>query len=293
VIGASRSLAPLPRLLYEDVVRAALREDLGLGGDPTSEATVGPGLRAEAALHSRAAGLLAGGEVACEAFRMLDPSATCDVLVRDGERLEPGTTIARIACDARALLGAERTALNLLSHLSGIATATARYVAAARGWAVITETRKTLPGLRGLQKYAVRAGGGANHRFRLDDAILIKDNHIALAGGDIAAALSRAYERAGHLLKVEIEVDTLEQLDAVLAHERCPDVILLDNFTSEALVTAVSRTNKRAILEASGGITLENVAAVAATGVDVISVGALTHSVIALDIGLDMQNTSF
>jgi len=288
--GGSLPLEPLPRVLYADVVRAALREDLGLGGDLTSEATVPPGLRAEAALRSRAPGVLAGLDAACEAFRMLDPSVACDVLVRDGEPLEFGTTIARIACDARALLGAERTALNVLSHLSGIATATARYVAAAGGFAVITETRKTLPGLRGLQKYAVRAGGGANHRFRLDDAILIKDNHIALAG-DVTAALDRAYVRAGHLVKVEIEVDTLEQLDAVLAHERCPDVILLDNFTIEALVSAVSRTRKRAILEASGGITLDNVAAVAATGVDVISVGALTHSVIALDIGLDMQQT--
>jgi nicotinate-nucleotide pyrophosphorylase (carboxylating) len=288
MIPGSPPPASLPRLLYADVVRAALREDLGLGGDPTSEATVPQGLRAEAALRSRAAGVLAGLEVACEAFRVLDPSVTFDVLVRDGARLEAGTTIAWIACDARALLGAERTALNLLSHLSGIATATAGYVAAARGWAVITETRKTLPGLRALQKYAVRAGGGANHRFRLDDAILIKDNHIALAG-DVTAALNRAYLRAGHLVKVEIEVDTLEQLDAVLAHERCPDVILLDNFSNEDLVTAVSRTGKRAILEASGGITLENVAAIAATGVDVISVGALTHSVIAVDIGLDMQ----
>jgi nicotinate-nucleotide pyrophosphorylase (carboxylating) len=185
------------------------------------------------------------------------------------------------------LLGAERTALNLICHLSGIATATARYVAAAGGRVAIAETRKTLPGLRALQKYAVRAGGGANHRFRLDDAILIKDNHVALAGG-ITAALDGARERAGHLVKIELEVDTLAQLDEALAHARGADVILLDNFSAGDLAEAVRRTNGRALLEASGGITLESIARIAATGVDVISVGALTHSVTALDIGLDI-----
>jgi nicotinate-nucleotide pyrophosphorylase (carboxylating) len=262
-------------------------EDLGLGGDVTSEATVPAGLRASAAFVARQAGVLAGLDAALEAFRILDPETAFDVRLRDGDRVAPGTTIAHVTSDARALLGAERTALNLLCHLSGIATATSRYVDAAGGRAAIAETRKTLPGLRALQKYAVRAGGGANHRFRLDDAILIKDNHVALAGG-IAPALDRARERAGHLMKVEIEVDTLAQLDEVLAHPHGADAILLDNFSLDDLVVAVRRARGRATLEASGGITLDTVAAVAATGVDVISIGALTHSVTALDIGLDI-----
>lgn len=287
-VAAAVALSPLPRTLYEPIVRAALAEDFGLGGDLTSEATVPAGTRAEAAFVARQAGVLAGLDVALEAFRILDTNAVFAVGVRDGERAQAGTTIARITCDARALLGAERTALNLLSHLSGIASATARYVAAAGGRAAISETRKTLPGLRALQKYAVRAGGGANHRFRLDDAILIKDNHIALAGG-VAAALDGAHARAGHLVKIEIEVDTLAQLDEVLAHKLGADVILFDNFSLEDLGEAVRRTRGLAVLEASGGITLETVGAIAETGVDVISVGALTHSVVALDIGLDIE----
>lgn len=282
------AVSPLPRVLYETVVRAALAEDLGLGGDLTSEATVAEATRARAFLVARQPGVVAGLDAAFEAFRLLDPAAAFDVTVRDGQRVAAGTSIATIECDARALLGAERTALNLLCHLSGIATATARYVEAAGGRATISETRKTLPGLRALQKYAVRAGGGANHRLRLDDAILIKDNHVALAGG-IAAALDGAHARTGHLVKIEIEVDELSQLDDVLAHARGADVILLDNFALDDLREAVRRTRGRALLEASGGITLETVAAVAATGVDVISIGALTHSVVALDIGLDIE----
>jgi nicotinate-nucleotide pyrophosphorylase (carboxylating) len=274
-------------VLYEPLVRAALVEDFGLGGDLTSEATVPAGTRASAAFVARARGTIAGIDIACEAIRILDPRATIAIDVRDGEAVDRGTTIARIDADARALLGAERTALNVLSHLSGIATATARYVAAAGKRVAIVETRKTLPGLRALQKYAVRAGGGKNHRFRLDDAILIKDNHIALAGG-VARALDAARERAGHLVKIEVEVDNLSQLDEALAHPRGADVILLDNFSIDDLTEAVRRTRGRTILEASGGITLDSVAAVATTGVDVISVGALTHSVIALDIALDM-----
>jgi nicotinate-nucleotide pyrophosphorylase (carboxylating) len=274
-------------VLYEPLVRAALVEDFGLGGDLTSEATVPAGTRASAAFVARARGTIAGIDIACEAIRILDPRATIAIDVRDGEAVDLGTTIARIDADARALLGAERTALNVLSHLSGIATATARYVAAAGKRVAIVETRKTLPGLRALQKYAVRAGGGKNHRFRLDDAILIKDNHIALAGG-VARALDAARERAGHLVKIEVEVDNLSQLDEALAHPRGADVILLDNFSIDDLTEAVRRTRGRTILEASGGITLDSVAAVAATGGVVISVGALTHSVIALDIALDM-----
>jgi nicotinate-nucleotide pyrophosphorylase (carboxylating) len=280
-------LAPLARVLYEPLVRAALAEDLGLGGDLTSEATVPAGTRASAAFVARSRGTIAGIEIACEAIRLLDPHATIAIDVRDGEAVEIGATIARVDADARALLGAERTALNVLSHLSGIATATARYVAAAGDRVAIVETRKTLPGLRALQKYAVRAGGGKNHRFRLDDAILIKDNHVALAGG-VGRALDAARERAGHLVKIELEVDTLAQLDEALAHAHGPDAILLDNFAVDDLAEAVRRTHGRAILEASGGVTLDSVAAIAATGVDVISVGALTHSVIALDIALDI-----
>ncbi len=281
-------LAPLARVLYEPLIRAALVEDLGLGGDLTSEATVPAGTRASAAFVARARGTIAGIDIACEAIRLLDPHATIAIDVRDGEAVEIGATIARVEADARALLGAERTALNVLSHLSGIASATARYVAAAGDRVAIVETRKTLPGLRALQKYAVRAGGGKNHRFRLDDAILIKDNHVALAGG-VARALDAARERAGHLVKIELEVDTLAQLDEALAHPHGPDAILLDNFAVDDLAEAVRRAQGRAILEASGGITLDSIAAIAATGVDVISVGALTHSVIALDIALDIR----
>lgn len=281
-------LAPLSRVLYEPLIRSALLEDFGLGGDLTSEATVPAGTRASAAFVARARGTIAGIDIACEAIRLLDPHATIAIDVRDGETVDAGTTIARVEADARALLGAERTALNVLSHLSGIATATARYVAAAGDRVAIAETRKTLPGLRAVQKYAVRAGGGKNHRFRLDDAILIKDNHVALAGG-VARALDSARERAGHLVKIELEVDNLSQLDEALAHPHGADVILLDNFSVDDLREAVRRTRGRTKLEASGGITLDSIAAVAATGVDVISVGALTHSVIALDIALDIR----
>jgi len=283
----ARELAPLAPLLYEPLVTAALIEDLGLGGDLTSEATVPASARARGALVARRAGRIAGLDVATFAFRALDRDAEVEQHVRDGSDAEANAVLAEVSCAARALLGAERTALNVLSHLSGIATATAAYVAACGGSCAITETRKTLPGLRALQKYAVRAGGGANHRFRLDDAILIKDNHVALAGG-VRAALRAARARAGHLVKIEIEVDSLAQLDEVLAEPRGADAVLLDNFALEDLREAVRRVAGRLVVEASGGITLDTVAAVAACGVDVISVGALTHGAIALDIGLDV-----
>lgn len=280
-------LAPLPALVYEPVVRAALLEDLGLGGDVTSEATISEDAVAVASLVSREAGVLAGLDVALSAFTLLDRDAAFEVHVRDGETLAAGAIIATVRARAGAVLGAERTALNILSHLSGIATATARYVAAAGGRTAIAETRKTLPGLRALQKYAVRAGGGRNHRLRLDDAILIKDNHIALAGG-VAAALEGARSRAGHLVKIEIEIDSLAQLPAVLERANDADVVLLDNFSLGDVAVAVRTIAGRLTIEVSGGVTLSNVAALAATGVDVISVGALTHSVVALDIGLDI-----
>jgi len=280
-------LSPLPQLLYEPLLRAALVEDLGLRGDLTSEAIISTGTRARAALIARTPGVLAGLDVALHAFRLLDPEVALDVRLRDGETLQARAVIATLAGDARALLAAERTALNLLSHLSGIATTTARYVAAVgNARCTIAETRKTLPGLRALQKYAVRAGGGTNHRLRLDDAILIKDNHIALAGG-IGAALSAVRARAAHLVKIEIEVDTLAQLDAVLERPGDVDAVLLDNFSLSDTREAVRRVGGRLIVEASGGITLDNVAELACTGVDVISVGVLTDSVVALDIGFD------
>jgi nicotinate-nucleotide pyrophosphorylase (carboxylating) len=282
------TLAALPALLYEPLVRAALSEDLGLGGDLTSEATISYGAVGHGALVARSAGIVAGLDAALCAFALLDPQAAFDVGVRDGEPVAAGGGIAVVRARARALLGAERTALNLLSHLSGIATTTARYVAAAAGGhCVITETRKTLPGLRALQKYAVRAGGGSNHRLRLDDAILIKDNHIALAGG-IREALAGARRRAGHLVKIEIEVDSLAALATVLEDGSSVDTVLLDNFSVADVAQAVRIIDGRFTVEASGGITLQNIAALAATGVDVISVGALTHSVTALDIGLDI-----
>jgi len=285
-------LEPLPPLLFAPLVEAALREDLGLGGDLTSEATVPAELVATAAFVARVPGVLAGLDVALFAIRTLDPEARFDVRLRDGEPLVSGATIAIVTARARALLAAERTALNLLSHLSGIATATARAVAAVDaavgpGRCAVTETRKTLPGLRALQKYAVRAGGGRNHRLRLDDAMIIKDNHVALAGG-VGVALSRARERAGHLVKMEIEVDSLDQLREVLASAALPDVILLDNFTPARLGEAVALAAGRVVLEASGTIDATTIAEVARSGVDVISSGALTHSVAALDIGLDI-----
>jgi nicotinate-nucleotide pyrophosphorylase (carboxylating) len=284
------ALEPLPPLLYEPLVRAALLEDLGLAGDLTSEATIPRGTAARAALVAREPGVLAGLEAALLAFELLDPSCEVARLKRDGQRVVAGEACATLAGDARALLGAERTALNLLGRLSGIATATAAAVEAAGGACAIVETRKTTPGLRALEKYAVRAGGGQNHRLRLDDAILIKDNHVALAGG-VTAALERARSRAGHLVKIQIEVDTLAQLDEVLACEARPDAVLLDNFELDALREAVRRTAGRLLLEASGRMSLERIAAAAASGVDVISIGALTHSVQVLDLGLDVAGS--
>lgn len=288
--GAARAnLARLSPVIYEPVVRGALAEDFGIGGDITTEATIPPETRARASLVARKAGVLAGLDAALFAFKALDRDVQVAAFARDGEPVAAGATIATVEGLAHGILGAERTALNLLSHLSGIATTTAHYVEACGGArCAIVETRKTLPGLRALEKYAVRAGGGKNHRLRLDDAILIKDNHIAIAGG-IGPALDRARERAGHLVKIEIEVDSLAQLDEVLAHPDGVDCVLLDNFSVAELREAVRRARNRATLEASGGITLEAVAEIAATGVDVISIGALTHSVVALDIGLDVE----
>jgi nicotinate-nucleotide pyrophosphorylase (carboxylating) len=279
------SVSPLPILMIEPLVRAALLEDLGRAGDITTNAIVAEGARASTALVARQPGVVAGLDLALLAFRLVEPAMTPEVKRPDGSPIGPGEVIATLTGTARSLLTAERTALNFLCHLSGIATATAAVVAAVRGCrARITCTRKTLPGLRAVQKYAVRVGGGSNHRFGLDDAVLIKDNHIAAAGG-IKPAVTRARAAVGHLVKVEVEVDTLAQLDEALAVG--VDAVLLDNMRIEELRDAVAAVGGRAITEASGRITPETAPAVAATGVDLISIGWLTHSATALDIGLD------
>ena len=274
----------LPDVMIRPIVEAALLEDLGRGGDLTAsllphDATL------SAAFVARKPGRVSGLACARLAVHALDPGATFEAVVEDGARLEPGAVLAKVRSNARALLSAERTALNLLGRLSGIATLTEAYVEAVRGTgAVIVDTRKTTPGLRALEKYAVRCGGGVNHRYGLDDAILIKDNHVAACGG-VAEALRRARDGAGHLTPIEVEVDTLEQFDVALAH--APDVIMLDNFSLPALAEAVRRCEGKVRLEASGGVNLQTVRAIAETGVTAISVGALTHSAPVLDIGLD------
>ncbi len=275
----------LPDLLIEPIVRAALAEDLGRAGDITAQAVVPADARAACAFRARGHGVVAGIDCARLTMACVDPAVAFETVLGDGARVAPGDVIARVEGKARAILAAERVALNLLCHLSGVATLTACYVAAVAGTAArIADTRKTLPGLRALQKHAVRCGGGVNHRFGLDDAILIKDNHIAVCGG-VAAALERAKAAAGHLVKIEIEVDSIAQLREALPYR--PDVIMLDNFGLDALAEAVAIARGQAVLEASGGVNLDTVRAIAETGVDVISVGALTHSASNFDIGLD------
>ncbi|MGJ8569882.1 MAG: carboxylating nicotinate-nucleotide diphosphorylase [Hoeflea sp.] len=283
-------LPELPQLMVEDQVRAALLEDLGRAGDITSNATIGPEKQASAQMNSREAGIISGLPLAETAFRLINPAIRFEALLTDGTRVEPGTMIARISGPARGLLSAERVALNYLMHLSGIATHTARFAdAIAHTSAKVTCTRKTIPGLRGVEKYAVRCGGGSSHRYGLDDAILIKDNHIAVAGG-IAEALRAAKAFAGHLVKVEIEVDTLEQFLMVL--DEGADVCLLDNMGPDALREAVemnrARDSGRITLEASGNVNLDTIRAIAETGVDYISTSKITMAAPTLDIGLDM-----
>jgi nicotinate-nucleotide pyrophosphorylase (carboxylating) len=275
----------LPYLLVEQAVRAALLEDLGRAGDITTDAVIPATARASVALVARDPGTIAGLDFARTAFTLIDPTLTFDVKIPDSARITPGDIIATITGPARSILTAERVALNFLGPLSGIATAT-RAIAdsIAHTKTRITCTRKTTPGLRFAQKYAVRCGGGANHRFGLDDAILIKDNHIAIAGG-IAPALRAAKSAAGHLVKIEIEVDSLEQLQEALKFQ--PDAILLDNMTLQQLTAAVRMVDHHAITEASGRITPATATAIAETGVDLISAGWLTHSTRILDIGLD------
>ncbi|MDO8900942.1 MAG: carboxylating nicotinate-nucleotide diphosphorylase [Phenylobacterium sp.] len=277
--------APLPDLLITPIVQAALAEDLGRAGDVTAMACIDAEARLSVAFVSRKPGVAAGLACARLAIHALDPDATFEMRVADGDPLAPGSVLATAQGNARAILSAERTGLNLLGRLCGVATLTRAYVDAVDGTgARIVDTRKTTPGLRHLEKYAVRCGGGVNHRFGLDDAILIKDNHIAACGG-VAEAVRRARAFAGHLMKVEVEVDGLDQLEDALRYG--PDVVMLDNFSLDELRAAVAAAKGRAVLEASGGVNLQTVRAIAETGVDVISVGALTHSAMALDIGLD------
>jgi nicotinate-nucleotide pyrophosphorylase (carboxylating) len=283
----AKYLPALPLLLISDAVRAALREDLGRVGDITSAATIPVGAKARAVIATRKPGVLAGLAMAEAAFREVDPSVRFVAEKADGALLAAGDIVARIEGQARALLAAERVALNFLCHLSGVATATAALVAKIAGThARICDTRKTTPGLRALEKYAVRCGGGANHRFGLDDAILIKDNHIA-ATGSVGEAIRRARAHAGHLVRIEVEVDSLDQLREAM--QEAPDAVLLDNMKPEMLRRAVQLVAGRAVTEASGGVTVETVAAIAATGVDMISSGWITHSAPALDLGLDFE----
>ena len=275
----------LPIFLVERAVAAALEEDLGLAGDITTNAIIPVSASAEAEIVARKPGVIAGLDLAAASFKRLDPDAQFVADVADGTPVAAGTRIARIQGKTRALLSAERVALNFLGRLSGIATLTAAYVAAVGGTkAKITCTRKTTPGRRALEKYAVRAGGGMNHRFGLYDAVLVKDNHIAAAGG-LAPALTKLRARTGHLVKIEVEVDTLDQLDEALHFS--VDAVLLDNMDVATLKQAVALVNRRVVTEASGGVTLETVRKIAETGVDLISVGALTHSAPVLDLALE------
>nr|WP_242612577.1 carboxylating nicotinate-nucleotide diphosphorylase [Corticibacter populi] len=271
--------------MLEPLVRATLLEDLGRSGDITSDAIVPASAHATLELRARQAGVLAGLALAQLAFELIDPAIRFETLRSDGTRLQPGDGIARLQGPARAMLTAERSALNLLGLLSGVASATARIADAIAGQASrVTCTRKTLPGLRAVQKYAVRVGGGSNHRFGLDDAMLIKDNHIAIAGG-LPEAVQRARAVAGHMVQIEVEVDTLAQLEQALTLQ--VPIVLLDNMDLPTLREAVRMTAGRAITEASGRVTPETAPQIAATGVDLIAVGWITHSAPVLDIGLD------
>ena len=275
----------LPEVIIEPLVRAALLEDLGRAGDITTDSIIPADARAEVRLVAREPGVVAGTACAVLAWRLVDPAITATIHLRDGSRVEPGSVIGTIEGPARGLLTAERVALNFLGHLSGVATGTATIAdAIAHTHARVCDTRKTIPGMRALQKHAVRAGGGANHRFGLDDAVLIKDNHVAVAGG-ISNAVRAVRANAGHMVKVEVEVDDLAQLRELL--ELGVDAVLLDNMGPDLLRQAVDLVDGRMITEASGRITPETAVPIAEAGVDLISVGWLTHSARVLDIGLD------
>ena len=277
--------AGLPRIVIARAVEQALLEDLGTRGDITTDATVAADARATATFGARRAGVIAGLDVAAAAFVAVDAEVVFEPLVRDGARVEAGSVVAKVSGGARSVLTGERVALNFLCHMSGIATLTRRYVDAVAGTrARIVDTRKTTPGLRAFEKYAVRCGGGMNHRAGLHDAILIKDNHIVAAGG-VEQAVRAARAHAGHMVKIEVEVGTLDELAQALNHRI--DAVLLDNMDPATLRQAVGLVDGRVLTEASGGVNLDTVRAIAETGVDIISVGALTHSAPILDIGLD------
>lgn len=278
---------PVPAELLKPLILRALEEDVSQGGDLTTLATVPDDRIATATLNTREAGTLAGVDVAALIFTMISDKTSVVTDKQDGSTIAAGDTLLTAKGPARALLTAERTALNILSHMTGIATATARLVSLMEGTcAHLAATRKTLPGLRLLQKHAVRCGGGMTHRMSLSDAVMIKDNHIVAAGG-ISAAITKARAYAGHTVKIEVEVDTLAQLEEILPLK--PDIVLLDNMTTDDLKRAVDLTRGQAVLEASGGVTESTIRAIAETGVDIISVGALTHSVMAVDIGMELS----
>lgn len=280
-------LPELPRLLVNRAVEAALVEDLGRAGDITAQATIPREARAVAAFVARRKGVVAGIDFARAAMALMDPAIRFSVLIEDGSRVGPGDVIARVEGSARAVLSAERVALNFLGRLSGVASATRDFAdRIAHTPTRIVCTRKTTPGLRAFEKYAVRCGGGANHRFGLDDAILIKDNHIAVCGS-VAETIRRSRAFVGHLVKIEVEVDTLDQLREAMGER--PDAVLLDNMGPEVLREAVAIVAGRAITEASGGVGPDTVAAIAESGVDLISTGWITHSAPVLDIGLDID----
>ena len=280
-------MSKIPEIMIEPSIRMALLEDLGRAGDLTSDSVIEPEATASVVIAAREVGVVAGLDFARLAFSLIDPKIIFNAELEDGNLLVPGKILARIKGSARGILTAERVALNFLGHLSGIASATAGIVEAiSHTKAKISCTRKTTPGLRFAEKYAVRMGGGVNHRFGLDDAILIKDNHIAIAGG-IGKALTRAKQHVGHLIKIEIEVDTLKQLEEALYYK--PDAVLLDNMKPQMLREAVKMINGCTIAEASGQITASIAPEIAETGVDLISAGWLTHSAKVLDIGLDFS----
>ena len=279
------NIPSLPALMIEPQVRAALLEDLGRAGDLTTDAIVPADVMTTCALVARQPGVVCGLDFSDWAFRLIDPRIQMRVALPDGSRLKPGDLIATVSGPARGILTGERVALNFLSHLSGVASATRGIVDAIEGTkARVCCTRKTMPGLRAAQKYAIRVGGGSNHRFGLDDAVLIKDNHVAIAGG-VRPAVERARAGVGHLVKIELEVDTLDQLREAMALR--VDAVLLDNMGPEMLREAVGIVDGRAITEASGGIRLETALPIARSGVDLMSMGWLTHSAQVLDIGLD------
>lgn len=278
----------LSPLVIDDAVTRALAEDLGRAGDVTSVATIPPAVHAHAVLVARQAGVIAGLPLAVAVFQRLSPDINIQAHARDGNAVAKGVNVLTISGPARAVLAGERTALNFVGRLSGIATLTSDYIRHAGVTKTrICDTRKTTPGLRALEKYAVRCGGGFNHRFGLDDAVLIKDNHIAVAGG-VKAVLERARAHVGHLVKIEIEVDTLDQLREVLA-TGLADVVMLDNMDVPTLREAVAITGGRVVLEVSGGVTLASIGEIAKTGVDYVSAGALTHSAPNFDVALDID----